>query len=64
MWEPNSPKVRAISATFGKKGPRNPMALGSVNCIAMAERLTINRDLGLPMLEDCYVEVSDYRNRR
>jgi hypothetical protein len=61
---PDSRKVRAFSATFGKKGGRAVVALGSVNCIATAERLTINRDLGHPLLEDCYVESCDYRRRR
>jgi hypothetical protein len=60
---PDDRKVRAFSATFGKKGPREAVVFGRVNCIATAERLTINRDLGHPLLEDCYVESCDYRCR-
>jgi hypothetical protein len=61
---PDSRAVRAFSATFGKKGRWTAAVLSSVNCIATAERLTINRDLGHPLLEDCYVESCDYRSRR
>jgi hypothetical protein len=61
---PDSRKVRAFSATFGKKGLQEAVVFGRVNCIATAERLTINRDLGHPLLEDCYVESCDYRCRR
>jgi hypothetical protein len=61
---PDSRKGRAFSATFGKKGLLAAVAVSSVNCIATAERLTINRDLGHPLLEDCYVESCDYRSRR
>jgi hypothetical protein len=61
---PDGREVRAFSATFGKKGAWAAVVLSSVNCIATAERLTINRDLGHPLLEDCYVESCDYRSRR
>jgi hypothetical protein len=60
---PDGRKVRAFSATFGKKGAQEAVVFGRVNCIATAERLTINRDLGHPLLEDCYVESCDYRCR-